>query len=226
VIGRNGVGTERIVRGRGPIAQVVVIALASALGLGLAVVGRAPVTHAAAYEITIVDFAFEPAKLTVFTGEPVTWTNNGATSHTVTSDAGTELDSGPISPGETFGHVFETPGTFTYHCTFHPTQMIATIIVRPTPSPTPAASPTPTPSATSSPSDGGGIGGFLGTLWVVVVVGGVGTYLVRAFARRQAEPQVGPKSGPKSRPKSGPKSRPKSGPKSMPKSGPKDRRSR
>jgi plastocyanin len=174
VIGRDWVGTDHIGTGRGIIAQVVVIALASALGLGLAVVGRAPVTHAAAHEISIVDFAFEPAELTVFTGEPVTWTNNGTTSHTVTSDAGTELDSGPIGPGESFGHVFATPGTFTYHCAFHSTRMVATIIVKaapvtpvpsgpvaPTPpagtlppnfSPFPSTGPLPTPSPTPSPT--------------------------------------------------------------------------
>jgi uncharacterized membrane-anchored protein len=37
----------------------------------------------------------------------------------------------------------------------------------------------------------GGAGGILGTLLVVVVVGGIATYVVRGFARRKAGPRAG-----------------------------------
>ncbi len=52
----------------------------------------------------------------------------------------------------------------------------------PTPVPTSGSSPTPAPSAAPVNGEGGGPGGFLGTLLVVVVVGGVSTFLVRGFA--------------------------------------------
>jgi plastocyanin len=217
VIGRNRVGT-----GRGGIAPAVIITLAGALGLGLALAARAPATRAASRDISIMDFAFEPGEITVLTGEPVTWTNKGAVPDTVTFDEGT-VDSGSIGPGEAFGHVFEIPGTFTYHCTFHSSRMVATIIVKaapvtpvpsgsvaPTPPagtlppnfspfpttellPTPSPAPSPTPSVSPAPSaprqaakGDGGPGGIVGALLVVVVLGGVTTYLVRGFARRRS----------------------------------------
>ena len=30
------------------------------------------------------------------------------------------FDSGHMEPGETFEYLFETPGSFAYHCTLHP----------------------------------------------------------------------------------------------------------
>src|SRR5680860_908681 len=38
------------------------------------------------FEIEVVDFAFEPAELTVPVGATVTWTNTGERPHTVTAD--------------------------------------------------------------------------------------------------------------------------------------------
>jgi plastocyanin len=198
--------------------RLFVAAVASAAVIAGAL-GLAPSpTTAASPEITIVDGAFEPETLTVLAGEPVTWTNRGTSSHTVTFDDGS-LDSGPIAPGEAFGHVFEAAGRFAYHCAIHPA-MVATIIVKaapvtavpsgslaptppsgtlppnfspfpstgpmPTPSPTLAAPATPTPG--SGGGDGGGLGGFLGTAAVVILIGGVTAFLVRAFARGRRRP--------------------------------------
>lgn len=77
--------------------------------------------------VSVVDFAFEPEALTVAAGTEVIWTNNGQRPHTVTADDGS-FDSGRLDPGEQFSHVFEQPGTFSYHCGFHP-DMQATIVV-------------------------------------------------------------------------------------------------
>src|ERR687886_495103 len=55
----------------------------------------------------------------------VSWINNDSNIHTVTSglpekgDVGTLFDSGLISPGNTFVHVFDKQGTFDYSCTLH-----------------------------------------------------------------------------------------------------------
>ncbi|MGI0101776.1 MAG: cupredoxin domain-containing protein [Nitrosotalea sp.] len=68
---------------------------------------------------------FDPASLSVKVGTTVTWTNQDAAAHTVTSGdpsagpSGT-FDSGLIKPGNTFKYTFTTPGTTSYFCTIHP----------------------------------------------------------------------------------------------------------
>jgi plastocyanin len=78
---------------------------------------------------SIVDFAFNPASLSIKAGTQVTWTNTGGTAHTVTADDGS-FDSGSVNPSGTFSHTFASAGTFAYHCTIH-TSMTATITVTP-----------------------------------------------------------------------------------------------
>src|SRR5215212_7815380 len=77
--------------------------------------------------VQVVDFAFEPGVLTVPAGATVTWTNAGSRTHTVTADDGS-FDSGRLDPGEQFSQTFDQPGTYTYHCGFHP-EMQGTIVV-------------------------------------------------------------------------------------------------
>lgn len=80
-----------------------------------------------ALSVSIKDFSFAPATLTVKAGETVTWTNEDAAPHTVTSTDGpgveakvTSLfDSGSMGQGETFSYTFETAGTYAYECTIH-----------------------------------------------------------------------------------------------------------
>ena len=70
--------------------------------------------------IGITGFAFQPAALSVKVGTTVTWTNNDNASHTVTSNAGSELNSQTLSNGGTYSHTFTVPGSFSYHCAIHP----------------------------------------------------------------------------------------------------------
>jgi plastocyanin len=90
-------------------------------------------------EVSIVDFAFEPATLNVTTGATVSWTNTGQVVHTVTADNGA-FNSGEMSPGATVTGTFNTPGTYTYHCSIHP-NMTGTIIVTAAGEAAPAAAP-------------------------------------------------------------------------------------
>jgi plastocyanin len=76
--------------------------------------------------VSIVNFSFSPASLTVSVGTKVTWTNNDSTTHTVTDDHGAFNQSLP--PGQTFTFTFTKAGTYTYHCNIH-RSMTATIIV-------------------------------------------------------------------------------------------------
>jgi len=77
--------------------------------------------------VEIADFAYGPESLEIAAGTEVTWTNNDSTAHTVTADDGS-FDSGKIDEGGTFSFTFDTPGTYAYHCDFHP-NMTATIVV-------------------------------------------------------------------------------------------------
>jgi plastocyanin len=78
--------------------------------------------------VKIIDFAFQPSTLTVKVGEEVTWTNSGAVPHTVTADSG-GFDSGQLQPGAQYKHTFSSAGTYAYHCSNHPGQMTATVVV-------------------------------------------------------------------------------------------------
>ena len=71
-------------------------------------------------------FVFSPASLTITPGTTVIWKNMSSAPHTITSDDGQTFDSGTIAPGGTYKFKFTSPGTFSYHCNYHP-YMKATI---------------------------------------------------------------------------------------------------
>ena len=77
--------------------------------------------------VSIGDDVFSPGTITVDMGTTITWTNNGADWHTVTSD-GAVFDSGTMDPGDTYSRTFNTAGTFPYHCENH-IGMNGTVIV-------------------------------------------------------------------------------------------------
>jgi plastocyanin len=77
-------------------------------------------------EVWIQGMAFTPVSITVSAGTTVTWTNKDTVAHTVTSDSPL-FDSGSIAPGGTFSVIFSVPGSFKYHCSFHPS-MTATVV--------------------------------------------------------------------------------------------------
>jgi predicted lipoprotein with Yx(FWY)xxD motif/plastocyanin len=78
-------------------------------------------------QATIVDFDFSPASITVGVGGTVTWKNTGTRNHTVTADDGS-FDSGSLASGATFTETFTKAGSYTYHCSIHPS-MTATVVV-------------------------------------------------------------------------------------------------
>jgi len=73
-------------------------------------------------------------------GDTVHWINNG-TPHTATSNgkpgavfncapaSAETFDSGNMSHGATFDHMFMNPGTYSYHCEIHGCMMAGTITV-------------------------------------------------------------------------------------------------
>jgi plastocyanin len=132
---------------QGVIAALAIALLVAALVL---TVGPSP-ARAANADVTIQNFAFSPATVTVNVGDTVTWTNQeSGVPHTTTSDTAV-WDSGTLTTGQSFSFTFTQAGTFTYHCTIHP-NMTGTVIVQQaateTATTTTATATTTTPTAT------------------------------------------------------------------------------
>jgi plastocyanin len=106
-----------------------VAALALALGLGVATSFAAPTSHAAAGPIVTIDnFVFGPAALTVKVGTTVTWVNRDDVPHTIVADD-KSFKSKVIDSDETFAFTFTRPGEFGYFCSLHP-HMLGKVVVK------------------------------------------------------------------------------------------------
>ena len=68
--------------------------------------------------VSIKNFAYAPPSLTMDKGSTVKFTNRDSTEHTATASGA--FDTGSIGEGQTKSVTLETPGTFSYVCTFHP----------------------------------------------------------------------------------------------------------
>ena len=90
--------------------------------------GRTIPTTEESYAVSMQNFAFSPAELTIKKGGTVVWTNLDSVAHTVTSDNGA-FDSGLLNQNSLWSKTFNEAGTFEYHCTPHP-YMKARIIVQ------------------------------------------------------------------------------------------------
>jgi plastocyanin len=78
--------------------------------------------------VTIKNYIYKPATITVPKGTTVTFTNQDSTAHTATSKESGVFESGPIETGKSAKVILNTSGTFTYYCLFHPF-MKGTIVV-------------------------------------------------------------------------------------------------
>ncbi|MGN6616983.1 MAG: cupredoxin domain-containing protein [Ilyomonas sp.] len=79
--------------------------------------------------VSIKGFAFSVSTLNVAEGTKVTWTNNDATTHTVTADDDS-FNSGDIAAGQTYSRTFSVAGTYNYHCVYH-SMMKGSVVVKP-----------------------------------------------------------------------------------------------
>ena len=80
--------------------------------------------------VTIQDFAFKPADLSVKVGTTVTWTNKDSAGHSVKWDDGTTPSSN-LANGQTYPRTFDAAGTFTYICGVHGASMSGKVTVTP-----------------------------------------------------------------------------------------------
>ena len=71
-------------------------------------------------------YRFAPTAITVEAGATVTWTNNDNFTHSVRLEGEEPL---VAAPGASVQRTFDTPGTFSYDCSFHPQNMKGTVVV-------------------------------------------------------------------------------------------------
>jgi plastocyanin len=83
---------------------------------------------AATSTVTISNFQFSPNQVIINIGDTIKWVNNDAFAHTTSSDQSGLWDK-TLAQGAVFTRVFNTEGSYSYHCNIHPT-MMATVVVR------------------------------------------------------------------------------------------------
>ncbi len=117
---------------------VLVLALAALAGCGSS--SDSSATHSSSHtstaaavksgpaQVSISDYSFHPATITVAPGTRVTFSNHDQTAHTATSTQ-TAFDTGTISPGKSATVTLRKPGTYTYICQFH-AFMHGTVVVK------------------------------------------------------------------------------------------------
>lgn len=76
------------------------------------------------HRVEIRRFAFHPRALEIRPGDSVVWINLDLAPHTASPDPGTSghgtWDSGTLAKNATYQTRFDSPGSVTYHCAFHP----------------------------------------------------------------------------------------------------------
>ena len=88
-----------------------------------------PASAASGNSVTISDFKFAPASLTVKRGAKVTFTNHDSDAHTATANDGHSFDTGMLDQGSSRTITLTKPGSYAYHCTVH-SFMKGTLVVR------------------------------------------------------------------------------------------------
>jgi plastocyanin len=78
--------------------------------------------------VSIDNFNFTPAVVTIPVGGRVVWVNHDDVPHTVTA-AGKQFTSAALDTDEQYSRVFEAKGEYDYYCAVHP-HMTAKVIVK------------------------------------------------------------------------------------------------
>lgn len=85
-------------------------------------------TASAKLDISIKDFKFSSDSATINAGMSVVWTNNDDATHKIVENNGL-FESGNLAQGESFAYTFASAGTYSYHCSIHPS-MKGTVTVK------------------------------------------------------------------------------------------------
>jgi plastocyanin len=101
-----------------------------ALAVALAAAGAIPaLAEGAEAKVTIDNFTFAPAEITVSVGSTVTWENRDDIPHTVV-EKNKLFRSKALDTGDSYSFTFASAGTYDYFCGLHP-HMVGKIIVKP-----------------------------------------------------------------------------------------------
>ena len=111
------------------MTRISMLSSLSALSLAVVLVGcgggggtatAGPKPSGASRAVTIGNFTFRPAAVTVKRGTRVTFTNRDSAVHTATADDGHSFDTGNLDRGASKTITLTRPGTYAYRCTIHP----------------------------------------------------------------------------------------------------------
>jgi len=119
------VGAARLSISRALVAAML---LGPIVGSMLAFASVAAEDAKAANEITIDNFSFSPAELTVAVGTTVKWSNHDDIPHNVV-EKNKAFRSKALDTDDSFTYTFATAGTFDYFCGLHP-HMVGKVIVK------------------------------------------------------------------------------------------------
>jgi plastocyanin len=101
-----------------PLARRMVLRAALTGGTALVMWVRTAFA-VATVTVSIENFAFAPAELTVAPGTTVVWTNHDDIPHTITSTEGA-FKSHAIDTDDSFSFTFGKAGSYRYFCSLHP----------------------------------------------------------------------------------------------------------
>jgi plastocyanin len=111
--------------------SAVVLALAFGLSQGNPARASANTQNSTGgpYQVTIDNFSFAPATLTVPVGATVTWVNKDDVPHIVVTKDGNNFKSPVLDTDQKFTHSFSRAGAYDYYCSIHP-KMTGKVIVQ------------------------------------------------------------------------------------------------
>ena len=123
-------------------AGIALALVASACGGGDNEGSAAPAAAEEGQTVALKLIAFKPERLSVAVGSAVTWKNEDASEHTVTSGTvnqgsggvttavDNKFESGSLKQNASFSYTFAAPGTYSYFCKIHPATMRGEITVK------------------------------------------------------------------------------------------------
>jgi len=88
---------------------------------------RAELGNGGGTKVSIANFAFAPAAITVKRGTTISWSNDDGSPHAVAFKDGS-AGAKNLLPKDSFSRAFDTAGSFDYFCSFHP-YMQAKVVV-------------------------------------------------------------------------------------------------
>jgi plastocyanin len=97
------------------LCAFILALLIFAVPMGLQSTAAEPKEHT----ITIKDFKFVPATLTVNVGDTIVWKNEDIAPHTATAKGKNAFDSGNLDSGASWSYTVKKKDTYPYYCAYH-----------------------------------------------------------------------------------------------------------